>query len=172
MTTKLRVRPRAAPAEIAPAETAPAETGRSQMDRLFDGLREEILSSFWPAYPFAAVAGTRDERSLPFLPALSDIEDRGQAYEIHTDLPGVPKDQIDIRVNGNVLSIRAESTQTTGSDGKSYVRRERTYQGFQRVFELPEPVLSEKIEAHYKDGTLRVTVPKANPVPERKISVN
>ncbi len=162
MTTKLSLRTSATPHEI----SAPANPW-VHFDSLFDDLHGQLF------FPFGQVF-TGESGGQGFLPALTDIEDKGKHYEVRTELPGVPKEKIDVRVSGNTLVIHAESdTETeTESKEKNYVRRERTYQGFHRSFELPENVLSDKVEARYQDGVLAVTVPKANPVSERKVSVS
>lgn len=160
MTTKLSLRTSATPTEI----TSPANPW-VHFDSLFDDLRGQLFFPFGPVLP-------ADSGGLGFLPALTDIEDKGKHYEVRAELPGIPKEKIDVRVSGNTLVIHAESEAETETKEKSYVRRERTYQGFHRSFELPENVLSDKVEARYQDGVLAVTVPKANPVSERKVSVS
>jgi HSP20 family molecular chaperone IbpA len=153
-----------------PEPTAPATTDLWQeLDRWFANLSDDWFGTIVPGR--AAWARPGAPAGLPYLPALVDVEDRGTSFEVRTDLPGVPKEEIDVRVVGDVLQIRATSTSARSEEGKNYVRRERTYQGFQRVLELPEPVLGEKVEARYENGTLTVTVPKANPIQERKVPV-
>jgi HSP20 family protein len=136
------------------------------VDRLFNQLSHEFFSSFgpvegaWPNLDAGAVALPR-----------ADVEDKGDSFEIRADIPGVTKDKIDVRVQGNLVTISAENNSETTDDSKTYVRRERTYQGFQRSLELPEPVVADKVQAQYRDGVLHVTVPKAHPVTEQKVKV-
>jgi len=103
------------------------------------------------------------------LPALTDVEDRGTLYAIRTDLPGVPKEKIDVRVNGNVVTIRAESVEEKGEP--TYVYRERSLRQLERTIELPEPVVAADVKAEYKDGVLSLEVPKAHPATEQKVTV-
>ncbi len=142
----------------------------AEMDRLFSEFRDDWLSTFWPTLP-TTFLGRPELSGGSFLPALADVEDSGKSYEIRVDIPGVPKNQIDVRVHGDVVEIRAEAGTSREEKGKSYLRRERTYQGFQRAIRLPEPVLGEKVEARYENGILTVSVPKVHPAEERKVPV-
>lgn len=103
------------------------------------------------------------------LPALTDVVDRGTAYLVRTDLPGIPKEKIDVRVNGNVVTIRAESTEEPSET--AYVYRERSLRQLERTIELPEPVVAADVKAEYKDGVLSLELPKAHPVTEQKVPV-
>lgn len=149
----------------------------SQMDRLFDEFRDDLFSAMWPTpfltAPLAAAGRSGAERavSIPFVPALVDVEDKGTSYEVHAEVPGIPKERIDVQVHGNILQLRAENGTSRSEEGKNYVRRERTYLGFQRAIELPEDVDADKVQARYQDGVLTVSVPKANPVTPRKVQV-
>ncbi len=137
----------------------------TDLDQLFDRVQHEFLPVFAPNYRWPALRPTTSW-------AATDIEDTGSAFEVHADLPGFSKANIDVRVQGRVLHLKAEKKQeTTERSGHNYLRQERTYQAFERAFELPEPVDSEKVKATYEDGVLRVTIPKAHPVSERKIEV-
>ncbi len=136
----------------------------AQMDRLVREFHRDWFGGLWPA-------AVRDGSELALLPALVDVEDHGNAFQVKTDLPGVPKEQVDVRVFGDVLQIRGVASASREEERPAYVRRERTYQGFQRAIELPEPVLGEKVEARFENGTLTVTVPKAHPIQERKVPV-
>ncbi|MDE1819506.1 MAG: Hsp20/alpha crystallin family protein [Euryarchaeota archaeon] len=159
MTTKLKVRKTEAPSEI-----LPIVAGSTQIDRKFDELRDHFFSSFWTDDPRATTPGGS-------LPALSDVEETKKSYVVHVGLPGIPKEKIDVRLTGTTLTIRADHASEEETKTKNFVRRERSYSGFHRALELPESILPEKVGALYRDGLLTVTVPKANPVPERKVAV-
>lgn len=142
----------------------------SQMDRLFDSFRDDFYSALTPVVPGRLLGA---DTALPaLLPALADIEDTGTGYEIRANLPGIPKENIDVQVQGNLLQIRGEVAKEQNESVKSFVRQERVYQGFQRLIQLPEPVLEDKVEARFADGVLTVKVPKAHPVRHHKVQVS
>ena len=102
--------------------------------------------------------------SRVWVPAL-DVAERGDAYVIHVELPGVSPDQVDVSFEQNVLTIRG--TKPASFD----VAAERVHGGFERAVRLPEFVDAERIEAQFTNGLLSVTVPKAKAAQPRKITV-
>ncbi|MDE1879361.1 MAG: Hsp20/alpha crystallin family protein [Euryarchaeota archaeon] len=146
--------------------TTPVRGLSNYMDQLFENFREEMMTGLLPRSTL--FEGWPSGR---WFPALLDVEDKGSTYEIRTDLPGARKDEIEVKVSGHSLQIQAQQTHELSEEGKNYLCHERTYGGFERTVDLPEDVVPEKISAQYKDGVLMVSVPKAHPVPERKIPV-
>jgi HSP20 family protein len=101
----------------------------------------------------------------------TDIIDRGDAYELVTELPGVPKDKVTVRLKGQELAIHAESGATGAENDEHYLLRERHQVVYDRRFELAEPVAASAIEAKLDAGVLTVRIPKPKPVPEETIPV-
>ena len=91
----------------------------------------------------------------------TDIQDTGNAYVLEADLPGFKKEDIHIDIGDNTLSIRAERhTEAEEKDRKNhYVRCERSYGAYSRSFDISR-VKAEEITAEYKDGVLKLTMPK------------
>jgi len=109
------------------------------------------------------------------LPAVN-IRETEDAYEVEMAAPGMNKDDFKIELDRNILTISSEKTEQHEENGKEkYSRREFSYQAFQRSFSLPKEVVDEdKIEAHYKEGVLHLTIPKkeeARQRPPRKIAI-
>lgn len=104
-------------------------------------------------------------------PAAIDVADAGDSYELTVDLPGISKEQVDIRVTGELVQIRADRAAESQKKGDGYLRVERSWAGFERSVELPEAVKAEAVRASLANGVLTVSVPKANPVVERKVPV-
>lgn len=155
------------PTSRPPAVHATPTTNLAEyMDRLFENMRNEMFSGLspWGGLWAPGLEGR-------WLNALTDVEDKGTSYEIRANLPGIRKDNIEVKLQGHCLTIEASGTAEKEEKGKNYLSHERTYEGFCRSVELPEDVLSEKISANYRDGVLTVVVPKTNPAPERRISV-
>ncbi|AHZ85222.1 HspC2 heat shock protein [Bdellovibrio bacteriovorus] len=97
-----------------------------------------------------------------------DVEEKDNAYLVSADLPGMKKDEIKVELNDNILTISGERTRESKSEG-GY--SERSYGRFQRSFTLPVQVNSEKIEAHFEDGVLQITVPKAEGARSHSIKI-
>ena len=100
-----------------------------------------------------------------------DVTETDQAYTVKADIPGVKKEDINISIDGNVLSISAstqeEKEETT--DGRVYTER---YSGSQyRSFSLPQEVDETKTEAKYQDGVLHLVMPKKGTNPRKQITV-
>jgi len=109
------------------------------------------------------------------LPAVN-IKETENSYEVEMAAPGMKKEDFKIELDNNVLTISSEKSEGWEDNGKDkYSRREFSYQSFQRSFSLPKEVVDEdKIEAHYKDGVLQLSIPKkekAKQKPPRKIEI-
>ena len=100
-----------------------------------------------------------------------DIRETELDFVATVELPGLTKDDIDVSLEDNVLSISGERTLEKKSENDTYHRIERSYGSFQRAFTLPKGVDTTKLEARFKDGLLTLTMPKAEEVKARKISV-
>jgi HSP20 family protein len=87
------------------------------------------------------------------------------------EIPGVRKDDLDIRVENNTLTIRGERKREQEAAKESYHRVERLYGTFSRSFSLPSTVDNEKVNAEFKDGVLKVTLPSREEAKPRQIQV-
>ncbi len=101
-----------------------------------------------------------------------DVDETDGQYLVTTDLPGVNPDNIHITVHDDVLTITAEvpEHEVEHKDAKSLVR-ERRYGRFSRSVRLPQPVNAAKVEAEYKDGMLKLTLPKSEDAQVKTIPV-
>ncbi|WP_435100836.1 Hsp20/alpha crystallin family protein [Halarchaeum sp. P4] len=91
-----------------------------------------------------------------------DVEDTGEAYEVHADLPGFEKSDIDVELEGRTLHVRA-SHETEETVTERYVQRERHHESLERSVTLPGEVQERGTSAHYENGVLTVHLPKAGP---------
>lgn len=91
----------------------------------------------------------------------TDIQDKGDYYELKTDLPGFKKEDINLSLDGDVLTIQAErhSEWENKDQQGSFVRCERSYGSYSRSYDVSE-VNTEAIEAGYTDGVLTLKLPK------------
>ncbi|WP_456428861.1 Hsp20/alpha crystallin family protein [Nitratifractor sp.] len=101
--------------------------------------------------------------AVDFVPAVNTRE-TDDAYYIEVDLPGVKKEDINIDVKDNVLTISGERKIEEERKEDDFYRVESVYGTFERSFTLPEDVDVDKIEAEAKDGVLTVKIPKAQSV--------
>ena len=107
-----------------------------------------------------------------FAPVVNTREEDG-AYHIEVDLPGVKKEDINVDINNNTLSISGERKIKKEIKEDDYYKMESSYGKFQRSFSLPESGVDvEKISAKTSDGVLEVIIPKIEEkVSKKKISV-
>lgn len=108
------------------------------------------------------------------LPAVNIKEDEDN-YIVQVAVPGMKKDDFNIELENNILTVYSEKEEKAESDEDNYKRREFRYASFRRSFTLPEnKVDGEKVKAAYNDGVLHVTLPKkeeAKPKPVRTIKI-
>ena len=98
-----------------------------------------------------------------------DVKESGQDFTVHADLPGVPKEDIQVGVEGNVVTIRAEvKQQDSHREGDKVLRTERYKGEVARSFQLPAEIDESAAKARYENGVLVLTLPKkAINVPQR-----
>ena len=91
----------------------------------------------------------------------TDIQDKGDSYLLEADLPGFKKEDIHVDVDGDTMTIRAERhSEHEDQDKKgNYVRCERSYGSYQRVFDISGVEVAD-ISAQYNDGVLKLNMPK------------
>lgn len=111
-----------------------------------------------------------------FVPTIKDTNMRCDVYEkdgnyhIELDAPGFNKDDIAIEIKDGCLVITAEKKEETEDESKNYIRRERSYGKYQRTFNLGD-LDSENIEAEFRNGILKITVPKKAEAPKKVIEI-
>lgn len=110
-----------------------------------------------------------EPRAARFVPSF-DVKETTEAYELLADLPGVKPENVDVRVDGNQLSITGKREAETKKEGENFHFVERSYGSFRRVFTLPENA-GHEVDAGLKDGVLRVSIPKKPESKPRQINV-
>ena len=101
-----------------------------------------------------------------------DIYNEDNSIVLKAELPGVEKDDINIDVKDRVLTLKGERSIDNEVKEESYYRRERSFGKFERRFSLPENVNADDIKADYKDGILRIEIPKPVEVQPKQITVH
>lgn len=133
------------------------------VDRMFEDFQRRMDRN-WP--PMFRGLGPMFWRSFE-LPetrrAFADLIDAGKEYKVHVEVPGIPKDKLNISVMPHGVKIEGEAETNIDEDKEGYVHKERTWSKVRREISLPEEVTPDQAEAVVKDGVLELTIPKKNP---------
>ncbi len=132
-----------------------------EMDRLWDTFFEEA--------PFSRLA-RRDDWASKWLPTL-DLSETKNEFVVKAEVPGMSPKDIDISLNGGILSIRGEKKQEKEEKEENYHFIERSFGAFTRTVRLPAEVQSDKIKAAYKDGVLKITLPKSEESKRKEVKI-
>jgi HSP20 family protein len=142
---------------------------RKEVDRLFD----EFGDDFWrrPFRPLAAFEWNWPKK-FAAAPAV-DVAETDKSYEVTAELPGMDEKNIQVNLTDDGITIKGEKKEETEENKKDYYVSERRYGSFERYFTLPEGVDANKVEATFKNGVLKVTLPKTAEAqkPAKKIEV-
>ena len=112
------------------------------------------------------------ETETPQLKMRIDVSENAQGYTVKADIPGVKKEDINVRVEGNIVQIEAESrSEKETKEGDKVLRSERHYGTISRSFSLGQDVDASKVQAKYADGVLNLTLPKKAPANPSRISI-
>jgi HSP20 family protein len=115
--------------------------------------------------------GTEESNLTPWAPAV-DIYETEHELVVKADLPDVNPQDLDIRVENNILTIRGERKFDAKAHEDNYLRIERAYGSFSRSFSLANSVKSEAIQADYNNGVLTLSLPKREEAKPKQIKVN
>jgi HSP20 family protein len=113
----------------------------------------------------------QEQNLTTWAPAV-DIYEGQNELVVKADLPDVKPEDLAIRVENNILTIRGERKFEKKADEKNYLRVERAYGSFARSFSLANTVNTEAIKADYKDGVLTLNIPKREEAKAKQIKVN
>ncbi|WP_026704325.1 Hsp20/alpha crystallin family protein [Flavobacterium soli] len=138
---------------------------RNSSNGLFPSLMEELFRPDW-----AGGQNLTTNRSVPPV----NIRETDNAYEVELSAPGNKKEDFNINVENDLLTISSQFSENKTEEVGKYTRREFSFSAFQRSFTLPETVKDDDIKATYEDGILKITLPKkeeALPKPKRTIEI-
>jgi len=100
-----------------------------------------------------------------------DISETKDKIVVEADLPGLETKDVQVNITGNVLTIRGEKTRSNKKEEENYYHSERYHGSFQRSVPLPVEVKSEKAEATFEKGVLRITLPKVEAAKSKQIKI-
>lgn len=101
-----------------------------------------------------------------------DIVENEKNYELYAELPGIKKEDLNIKVEKGHLILSGEKKASNEQENKNVYYSERTYGKFQRSFRLSDEVKSDDIKAKFSDGVLRIEIPKAEKEKPKEISIS
>ncbi len=143
--------------------------GMNRWDQPFRGaatLQEQISRMFGEGIGHAG----EESNLTPWAPAV-DIYETENELVVKADLPDVNPQNLDIRVENNILTIRGERKFESNVREENYLRVERAYGSFSRSFSLANSVKSDAIKADYQNGVLTLSLPKREEVKPKQIKV-
>lgn len=132
---------------------------RREMDALMGAVSRPAYATREPLW--------RGARLFPLL----NVYQGEDSYVVTAELPGLNIEDLDIKVEGDTLTLKGVRRPAETTDGVSYHRKERATGNFQRSITLPARVDSEQVKATYKDGVLRIALPKQKADVPKQISV-
>lgn len=100
-----------------------------------------------------------------------EVEDRDTHYVLSFDMPGVKKEDIQITLENNLLTVTAERHEQEEHKRKNKFRSQQFYGSYERSFSLPPEVKANQIESDYHDGVLRVAIPKTKALQGERIQI-
>jgi HSP20 family protein len=108
------------------------------------------------------------------MPIRVDVRENAGAYVVQAELPGVKKEDIEIEVEGNEVTLRAQTRreEVAKDEGQKWLRVERRFGAAARRLALPQEIDDGKAQARFADGVLELTLPKKAPATGRKVQVN
>jgi HSP20 family protein len=128
-------------------------------------LRDQMNRLFEEQHPAASSAA-----SHLWAPAV-DVAENDNEIILHAELPGMQKDDIDIQLTGDTLTLRGERRLQAAQRGEHFHRIERQYGAWQRTFQIETPIDAGGVSAAYEEGVLTVRLPKQQAVQPRQIAI-
>jgi len=143
------------------------------MNRFFDQMMGSFMRHRWPAWlkedwPSLGGLGSLWEPEMPRV----DVVNRDEEVEVTAELPGVSKDDLEVTLGDNSITIQGSTSQEEKTEEGEYFRREISRGSFSRTVTLPSEVDGENVKASFDKGVLSIRLPKLAPSKRRKIEVD
>lgn len=139
--------------------------------RELEEMQDRLTSFFGRRVPLLKGGTEGEEFTVATWAPRVDIAEDDKEYVINAELPGITKEDVKVSVENGVLSISGERKTEKEEKGKKFHRIEQSYGTFVRSFTLPEGSSGEKISAEFRDGILKVHVPKDEKAKAKAIEV-
>ena len=142
-----------------PLET-PATNLRREMDRIFN----ELVPFSWRSNEVESDSGFWNPRT--------DMIETDGEYLIEIDLPGMSKKDIQVNYQDNILTIEGERKLEHKEEKIGYLRNERYFGNFKRSIAMPVAIAHDKIKATFKEGVLKLNIPKAEKSKRKTVTID
>jgi len=126
----------------------------------------DIFDRFFNSFELPALFGG-EEMVIPDF----DISETEKEYAISGEIPGIDVKDLNVTLTDGIITIKGEKKKETEEKDENYHRIERHYGSFERSFRVPDTVKTDELDANYKDGVLKLTLPKAEVSEVKKIEV-
>jgi HSP20 family protein len=136
-----------------------------EFDRVLDRLLAPrfYTEPLLPPFPF-------ETTGAEWMPVM-DVVENAEEYIVRLEAPGIHKENLDINLVGEILTITGNREMVPEIEGEGYLVKERMIGKFARTIRLPLPVAEKKVAAEYRDGVLVVHLPKQAPAPATKVLI-
>ena len=135
----------------------PLQELKREMDRIWDGF-------------FGRMRFPERWEGLEWSPAI-DVSETDDAVVVRADIPGLDPEDLEVRLSGRTLTIKGEKKQEKEEKKENFYRVERVYGSFVRTVDLPAEVEADRAEATYKNGVLKITLPKKAEARGKKVKI-
>jgi len=137
----------------------PTET-RLQFKNEFDKLFDSFFSDFF-----------NEKTDFLSINPKTDVEENDNEYVVTMEIPGVDKKDLNLHVENDRLYIKGEKKQSKETKESNYISSERSYGAFQRSFNLPNAIKTDKVDAEFKEGILKIKLPKSEEAKKKEIEI-
>ncbi len=138
-----------------------------QMDRLFGDFFGRRFGPWWPGARWPEI---RWPAEMEASPSVDIFEDKDEVV-VKAEIPGMVKEDVDVNITENTLTISGEKKKEEKVEKKDYYRIERSCGSFSRSFQLPSNVRTEKAKATFKNGVLEIRLPKTEEAKKKEIKI-
>ena len=126
---------------------------------------DPFFEDFWEPFDFTLMKSPK--MNFPKL----DIKDDEKSYHVLMEVPGYAKEDINIEITDDLLTISSEHKEEKEEEKEGYIYKERSHRTFSRSLRIPENIIPEEIEAKLENGLLTLEIPKKEPEPPKKIEI-
>ncbi len=127
---------------------------------------EETMNRLWRGF------GTTAPETAENWNIAIDVVQKPEEIVVNASLPGVKPEDIDLTIEDNVLTLKAERQAEHKEEDSRYLIQERSYGSYYRALRLPDTVDLNKVKSHYENGVLSISLPKAEEKKPKQIKVN